>query len=313
MKKFILACLLASAHLYAATTPLTVMLDASPNPDHAPLVIAVEKGFFKAQGLNVTLISSLNPETAAAAIAHKNADIGLTHEPALIEQIDQGLPLKTIGILIDKPLTCLTVIKTNGIQSIVDLKGKRVTAGDELSMAMLKTILTKKGLSTQDVDFINLNYKEPLQALQNHNVDAASGLSRTSDFSALNKNGQKVFAFFPEENGIPNYSELVFVTHSDNTKDPRLPRFLAAVRQAVYYLDEHPEEGWRIFSNRYPTENTPKNKQIWFTTLPYFAEEPTQIHPHEWLKFAKFMQENHLIKTVQPMSRYAISFTLPPM
>ncbi len=312
MKKVILALLLASANLYAMK-PLTVMLDTTPNPDHAPLVIAVEKGFFKAQGLQVTLTHSKTPELAAAAIVEKKADIGLTHEPALIEQIDQGLPLKTIGILIDKPLTCLTVIKRNGIDAIVDLKGKRVTASDELSMAMLKIILAKKGLNANDVDFINLNYKEPIAALKNHSVDAMSGLSRTSNFSELNNNGQKVFAFFPEENGIPNYSELVFVTHTDNTKDPRLLHFLTAIRQAVYYLDEHPEEGWRLFSKRYPKANTAKNKQIWFTTLPYFAEEPTQIHPHEWLKFATFMQENHLIKTVQPMSRYAISFTLPPM
>ena len=49
---------------------------------------------------------------------------------------------------------------------------------------------------------------------------AVTGMMRNFEIPELEAKGQKVTAFFPEENGIPNYSELIFISHLANTDGP---------------------------------------------------------------------------------------------
>lgn len=311
MKKILFAfiTLLTSAS-FAAAKPmekLTVLLDWFPNPDHAPLVIAQQQGFFKEQGLDVALIGPADPTDPPKLVAAGKADLGITYEPELMEQIDQGLPLIRVGTLIDKPLNSLVVLKGNGISTLADLKGKRIGASNSgLSSIMLKVMLSKAGLSDKDVEITNVRYNLT-QALLSHKVDAVTGIMRNYEVPMLEARNQKVLAFFPEEHGIPNYSELVFITHVKNTQDKRIPRFMAAIKKAVRYLDEHPQDSWAGFAKQYPESNNAVNHDAWFATMPYFAEEPTDFDNNEWQKFAEFMHENQLIKKIQPTSHYAIA------
>jgi putative hydroxymethylpyrimidine transport system substrate-binding protein len=308
MKKLLIFILLISHMIISAhaAEKLTVILDWFPNPDHAPLIIAQQQNYFKEQNLEVELIGPADPNDPPKWVAAEKADIAITYEPQLMQQVDHGLPLVRIGTLIDKPLDCIVALKSSNIKTIADLKGKQIgsTSGD-VSGTMLKVLLAKAGLSEKDVTIVNVKYNLT-QALLSHKVDAVTGMMRNFEIPQLEQNGQEVVVFFPEEQGIPNYSELVFVTNSKKVLDPRLPRFLAAVKKAVRYLDEHPKEAWQQFAKRYPESNNEVNHQAWFATLPYFAEDPANINHKEWEKFAAFMKQSQLIKKVHPLSRYAV-------
>jgi putative hydroxymethylpyrimidine transport system substrate-binding protein len=302
----ILACCAAST--YAANKQpekLTVILDWFPNPDHAPLVIAQQQGFFKEQNLDVELIGPADPTDPPKWVAAGKADIGITYQPEFMQQVDQGLPLMRIGSLIDKPLDCIVALKGNGINTIKDLKGKRIGSGTGgTSAIMLKTMLKNNGLTVNDVELINVRYSLT-QALLSRKVDAVTGMMRNFEIPQIESKGQNIIAFFPEDNGIPNYSVLIFITNTSKANDPRLPRFLSAIRKAVAWLDDHPREGWKIFAKMYPESNNPVNHAAWFATMPYFAEDPAEFNQDEWQKFAAFMLDNNLIHKQQPTSRYA--------
>ena len=311
MKKIIIFCLLniiASVTFAANQTmdKLTVILDWFPNPDHAPLIIAKQQGFFKEQGLDVELIGPADPNDPPKWIAANKADIGITYQPQFMEQVDRGLPLVRIGTLIDKPLNCLVVLNESGIKTLADLKGKQIggTNGG-LSSVMLKVMLQKQGLTEKDIEFINVRYNLT-QALLSKKVDAVTGMMRNFEVPQLELTGHKVEAFFPEEYGIPNYSELIFITHVNKVHDKRFPKFLTALKKAVAYLDTHPKETWKQFAKDYPEANNKVNREAWFATIPYFAEDPFYFDSEEWRRFADFMQKNKLIKNPQPISRYAI-------
>jgi putative hydroxymethylpyrimidine transport system substrate-binding protein len=115
-----------------------------------------------------------------------------------------------------------------------------------------------------------------------------------------------VLTFFPEDHGIPSYSELIFISHIKNVHDKRYPRFLSAIKKAVRYLDEHPDLAWNAYINEYPEKNSLANQETWLDTMPYFAEDPASFNDGEWHRFANFMQKNQMIKKVQPTSRYAV-------
>jgi putative hydroxymethylpyrimidine transport system substrate-binding protein len=285
---------------------LSVLLDWFANPDHAPLIVAKQQGFFKEQGLDVALLGPADPTDPPKLVAAGRADIGITYEPELMEQIDAGLPLVRIGTLIDKPLNALVVLKSSGIQSIADLKGKHIgSSSNGLTSVLLKVMLAKAGLGPQDVILTNVRYSLT-QALLSHKVDAVTGMMRNYEVPILEANDQKVLAFFPEENGVPSYSELVFIANTNHIHDARYPRFLAAIKKAVRYLDEHPGAGWKDFVALYPESNNAVNQKAWFATVPYFAADPASFDHQQWQQFARFMQKNGLIKKIQPLSRYAI-------
>jgi putative hydroxymethylpyrimidine transport system substrate-binding protein len=309
MKKILallILCLIPAFVFGAHLKKLTVILDWFPNPDHAPLIVAKQQGYFREQGLDVDLIGPSDPKDPPKLVATNKADIGITYQPEFMQQVDQGLPLIQIGNLIDRPMNCLVVLKNSGIKSLADLKGKRIgMTNTGLSSVMLKHMLTQQGVTPDEFEIINVRYNLS-QALLSHNVDAVSGVMRNIEVPMLELSNHKVKAFFPEEHGIPNYSELIFITNLDKANDARIPKFLVAISKAVAYLDKHPREAWRIFTKMYPEANNTVNRESWFATIPYFAEDPDAVHIKEWANFANFMQQQHLIKTVQPMSRYVL-------
>lgn len=312
MKKFLRLALFLSflfgECVFAASQlkTLTIALDWFVNPDHAPIIIAKEQGFFKEQGLNVELIGPSDPSEPPKWVAAKKVDLGITYEPEFMQQVDQGLPLIRVGTLIDKPLDCVVALAESGIKNIADLKGKKIGTGSNgMNGMMIRSLLEKNGLKASDVELINIRYNLT-SALLTKRVDAVTGMMRNFEIPQLESAGHKVTAFFPEEHHIPNYSVLIFIAHLDMMKDPRIPKFLFALKKAVAYLDTHPQQTWQQFANRYPEANNAVNREAWFATMPYFAEDPSEFDKHEWHDFAEFMFNNQLIRKIAPITRYAV-------
>lgn len=300
---FIIALLFVS-NCYAEK--LTVLLDWFANPNHAPLFVAKDRGFFKEQGLDVELIAPADPADPPKLVAAGKADIAITYEPQFLQQIDSGLPLIRMGTLIDKPLNCLVVLKTSAIKSIQDLRGKTIGySNGDMDSAILKVMLNKNHLQLSDVEQINVRYSLT-QALLAKKVAAVTGIMRNFELLQMEIAGYPGRAFFPEENGVPTYSELIFVARADQVRDAKYKRFLLALKKGGDYLQKHPAETWDAFAKSHPELNDELNRRAWLLTIPYFAKNPARFDKKRWLQFANFMFQNHLIKKVQPQALYAI-------
>lgn len=309
LSALLLSITLSATQVYAAQPlhKLRVLLDWFPNPDHAPLVVAQQQGFFKQQGLEVELIGPADPNDPPKLVAAKQADIAITYEPHYMQQVDHGLPLARLGTLIDKPLNCIVALKESGIKSLADLKGKKIgiSAGD-MSHSELRMLLEKQGLSLSDVQLVSVKYNLA-QALLAYHVDAVTGVMRNFEVPQIEAKGKKVVVFFPEEYGVPNYSELIFIIHQSRIHDQHFQHFLTAIREAVQYIDEHPNESWQQFAKAYPAANNQVNRDVWFATMPYFAEEPALFNENEWRTFAGFMKQYGMIKNTHTGARYAVA------
>ncbi|HEX2548239.1 MAG TPA: ABC transporter substrate-binding protein [Gammaproteobacteria bacterium] len=289
-----------------ANEKLTVILDWLPNAGQAPLFVAQDKGFFRAEGLDVELIGPANPADPPKFVAAEKADIALTYEPQFMEQVDQGLPLIRIGTLVDQPLDCLVVLKNSGINSIQDLKGKSIgVSTGSINNVALKTMLVKHHLNLEDIHQVNVNYNLT-QSLLSRKVDAVTGMMRTFEVIQLDLMNQPTRQFFPEENGVPSYSELIFVVNKKHIQDPRFRKFLIALKKGNAYLQKNSEETWKIFASHHPELNDELNHRAWFASLPYFSNYPASFDAKKWEIFANFLLQNGIIRKVQPIENYAV-------
>ena len=292
-----------SAH---ALEKLTLVLDWSINPDHAPLFVAKEMGFFKAAGLELTMIEPGDPNTPPKLVAAGRYALAISYQPQLHMQVDQGLPLVRVGTLVGAPLNSLVVLKNGPIKSIGDLKGRKIgysVGGFE--QALLRAMLGKYGVKMNEVTLVNVNFSLS-PALMARKVDAVIGAFRNFELNQMAIEGRPGRAFLPELEGVPIYDELIFVAHRERTGDKRILSFLQAVKKGAVYLRANPKASWKLFIKGRKRLDNELNRRAWRDTLKYFAQDPAALDRDRYQRFAKFMKAQNLIKSVPPLSRYAV-------
>ncbi|MCB1475774.1 MAG: ABC transporter substrate-binding protein [Rhodobiaceae bacterium] len=305
----LLAALIWTAPAQAAEK-LTVLLDWFVNPDHAPLVIAKERGYFADAGLEVELIAPADPSAPPRLVAAGQGDIAISYQPNLHLMTKEKLPLARIGTLVETPLNSLVALKDGPVKSIADLKGKTVgfsVGGFE--DALLKKMLEEAGLTLDDITLVNVNFALS-PALIAGKVDAVIGAFRNFELAQLDIEGKPGIAFYPEEHGVPPYDELVFLAARDRLGDKRFAAFLEAVEKATIWMTNHPDEGLQLFVKAYPDLNDELNRRAWYATLPRFAKRPMALDEARYERFGAFMKAQGLIDEIVPLENYAV--TLKP-
>ncbi|PID63581.1 MAG: thiamine biosynthesis protein [Gammaproteobacteria bacterium] len=312
MKKLLLATTLLAATQFAiAAEKVSIMLDWFVNPDHAALIVAQQKGYFKKHGLEVELIEPADPSMPPKLVAAGKADMAVNYQPQLHMQVSEGLPLVRVGTLVSTPLNSLVVLENSGINSLKDLKGKTVgysVSGFEESL--LSAMLNTAGLKSDDVKWVNVNWSLS-PSLLSGKVDAVFGAYRNFELNQMAIEGHKGKAFYPEEHGIPAYDELVLVVHKDKQKDKRFDALITALEEATVYTLNHPDEAWKAFESYKPKElNNELNRRAWKDTLPRLALRPRALDTNRYEKMSAFLTQHNMVKDMPKVADYAVELPI---
>ena len=315
MRKHLLsACLLGLALVSgpaAAADKVTVLLDWFVNPDHGPLIIAEEKGYFSDVGLEVEIVAPADPSAPPKLVAAGQAELAISYQPQLHLQIAGGLPLLRVGTLVATPLNCLLILENGPIKTPADLKGKKIgfsVAGVE--EALLVTILSRYGVSLDDVELINVNFSLS-PALMSKQVDAVIGAFRNFELNQMDIENVPGRCIYIEEEGVPAYDELIYVANPDRMDRDMLARFMRATELATQYIINNPEESWEIFAATSKELQNELNRRAWRDTLPRFALRPAAFDAGRYLAFQDFLAEAGLISETVPISRIAVDVSAP--
>ncbi len=301
----LLATVLASPSAAQETTKLTVLLDWFVNPDHGPLFVAQERGYFAEQGLEVELIAPADPNDPPKLVAAGKADLAVSYQPQLHLQVAEGLPLVRVGTLVSTPLNSLVVLDDGPIETIADLAGKKIgfsVGGFE--DALLGAMLEKHGLTLDDVELINVNFSLS-PSLMAGQVDAVIGAFSNFELNQMDIEGRPGRAFYLEEEGVPAYDELILVANRDNADDPHLKKFLTALERGAQYMINRPDESWALFIKDRADLDDELNRRAWRDTLPRFALRPAALDRGRYERFAAFLERRGLVKDMPPVETYA--------
>ena len=191
---------------------LTVVLDWYPNALHAFLYQAQKEGYFAEQGLEVDIQPPAGVNDAMSMVAAGKADIGLYYQQDVIRaRAEQDVPIKSIGAVVQGPLNILLSLKDKHIPTPKDLEGKTVGyAGTELSEALVHSIMQSNGADPDSVNMVDVGF-DLMSSMTTGNVDATIGCLVNHEVPQMEKEGFEVNYFFPDDFGVPQYYEGIFL------------------------------------------------------------------------------------------------------
>ncbi|MTI13982.1 ABC transporter ATP-binding protein [Sansalvadorimonas verongulae] len=277
---------------------LKLMLEWFVNPDHGPIIIAQQQGFFEQAGVKVTIQEPADPDLPPKLVAAGDVDLAVYYQPGLIQGASEGLPLAWAGSLVTTPLDGLIVLEDGPVKSLADLKGKSIgfsVNGSE--KALLDTMLAPYGLGYKDVKMVNVGWNLS-SSLMTGRVDALLGAYRNFELNSLILHNNKGRMFYLEENGVPPYDELIYIANSKTANKEAIRRFLHGVELGAQYITNHPDAAWNIFKNYKAGLDDELNKRAWTDTLPRFALRPAAVDKGRYLHYARFLKEHGEIKKV---------------
>ena len=290
----------------AAAQDLSLMLDWFVNPDHAPIIVAQELGFFADAGLTVDIAAPADPADPPRMLASGQVDLAVGYQPQLHLQVHEGLPLTRVATLVATPLNCLTVMADGPVQGVADLKGRKVGYSvPGMETALMGAMLDRAGLTLDDVELVNVGWSLS-PALMSGQVDATLGGFRNFELTQMRLEGAEGRCLFVEEQGIPAYDELILLANPQTMDPDATARFVAAMERGAHYILNHPEKAWQVFREAHPDLDDELNRQAWADTLPRFSQSPGAVDHARYARFEAFLRDAGLIDTVLPVGALAM-------
>lgn len=168
----------------SAPTQLVTVKWAAPASLHSlATYVALEKGYFKEQGINVEVVPIQTLSDQMPVLAKGDLDVatgGLA--PSLINVVARGVPVKVIsdsgnpypgfsymGLTIRKDL-----IDEGKVKTVADLKGRKIAVASQQTMsAFFGPLMAQAGLSINDLEFVTLSLPDTIGAFTTKSIDGA--------------------------------------------------------------------------------------------------------------------------------------------
>jgi putative hydroxymethylpyrimidine transport system substrate-binding protein len=283
-----------------------LVLDWYPNAIHSFIYVAMEKGYFKDEGLKVNIKFPSNPTDPLTLSASGKATLGIYYQPDVVmARTNEKVPIKSIGAIVHTPLNVIISLKEKNINSPKDLSGKTVGfSGNPLNVEYLKTMVKADGGDPDSVNVIDVGF-ELLSSMITKKVDATTGGLINHEVPVLKHEGYEVNYFSPADYGVPRYYEEVFVA-SDNTikeKSETLKKFMRAAKKGFEFTKQNPDAALKILLDNQQKDSFPLTevveKESINMLLPRMEskEEPFLYQDKKvWEDNIKWLQEKGLLK-----------------
>jgi NitT/TauT family transport system substrate-binding protein len=222
-----------------AQTSVKFTLDGKIEGPVAPFVVAVDKGLFKAQGLEVTIDAALGTPEALARVAAGSYDMGFAGLTALMKFRDQnpGAPVKAIFMVYNKPAFAIIGRKSRGVLKPKDLEGRKLGAPPaDAAYAQWPIFASVNGIDPAKVTIVNVGIpvREPM--LASGEVDAITGLSFSSalDLKQRGVPPDDINVLLMADYGVELYGSAVLVNSKFAEEKPEAVRaFLRGVVNGI--------------------------------------------------------------------------------
>jgi NitT/TauT family transport system substrate-binding protein len=211
----------------AAQTDVKFALDWKFEGPAAPYFVAIDKGYYKAEGLNVTVDSGPGSVAGIARIAAGTYPIGFFDINSLVKFRDQNpdKAVKAVLMVYDKPPFAIATTAKTGIAKPKDLEGKVLGApAADGAFAQWKAFVQENGIDAAKVKIDNIGFpvREPM--LADGKVDAITGFSFSMYFNLLQKGlkPEDIKMIMMADHGLVLYGNAIMVNPDYAKANPKV-------------------------------------------------------------------------------------------
>ena len=236
----------ATSSVACATDRVTLALGWVPTGSNAYFYMAKEAGFFAAEGLDVQIMSGKGASDAMTKVVTGVADFGEAGVDALLtSKVSNDLPLKAVMSIYTMPPDALVTSKDTGINSLKDLKGKRVaTSPFTQSNGPWPFLLKLNGIDPASVTLIKADPNALMPMLAAGQVDGVIQFTTNGPVSeaVLRSAGKDIKVLPWSDYGMAGYSNSLIASDATIAKRPDIViRFIRALKKGLEAEREHPE------------------------------------------------------------------------
>jgi len=232
--------LAAASFSAAAQTPIKFSLDWRYEGPSAIVLLAAAKGYFKAEGLDVTIDTAPGSSAAVQRLATGTHDIGFADLSALVEYLSKNPnspKLQAIYVLMEQTPAVAVALKKSGIKTPADLAGK--TIGAPIFDAGRKAwplFVKAQNIDTSKVTWKNVDPALRETLLVKGELDAITGFYYSA-LLTLNARGVKdedVVIFKYADYGVKLYGNMVMASPKMMSENPQaVSKFLKALTRGI--------------------------------------------------------------------------------
>jgi NitT/TauT family transport system substrate-binding protein len=241
----ILVALLASA----ATAPgQTVTVGATSSTSDAPIYIADKKGFFRQEGIDVTVSNFRSASDMVAPLGAGHLDAGAgSAGAALYNAVARGIRIKIVADKASSPpgygATKILVrkdhVESGRYKELKDLKGMKfaMNAPGVSNTSTLNTLLHSAGLKYSDVETVDLPLPDHVAALKNKSVDASASVEPAPALAIRNGDAVPIRS---DDEILPNHqiAVLLYAEEFALRQTDAARRFMRAYIRAVRFYND---------------------------------------------------------------------------
>jgi NitT/TauT family transport system substrate-binding protein len=237
--------------------PVKMLLDWLYQGPNDGFMVARDKGYYEAAGLDVTIDSGKGSGSTAQLIANKVAQFGFADGFVVGNSVSKGMSLKMVAGVFRRNPTAVIVLASSDIKTPKELEGKTIGIPTGAAQFQQWPAFAKGcGVDAGKVKIVNVDPAGAAPAVINGQVDAIAGFAQGWVPSIEIRGNKQARLLWYADCGVTAVSNGIIV-HPDLLKqDPELIRsFVAASLKGFLYGRQHPDEAAEIIKKYLPTSD----------------------------------------------------------
>ena len=294
------ACLAMQAQAQAQQLEkFTFALNWFPVGDHAAYWVALDKGYFKHRGLDVTLENSKGSGDSIAKVDTGRADAGLADSAVVMASLARGARIKVVGMIFDKTPLNVFSRKDNPIASPKDMEGRTVAAPPGDSQRQMWPAFAKaNNVDQSKVSWVNVEPTAKIAALAEKRVDAVADYTTGLPLYEKPMGGGSVVMMPWADYGLDMYSMSIMASDKSMSERPKaLKAFLEAAYMGWRDAMADPKAAMAIFKKRVPEIDVPLIEANMMLGFDLMRTQRYKDHGIGWMDEKKMCSSVELVNT----------------
>ena len=312
------AAFAAALGLAAATaqTALPFQLNWTAGGPNAGFAAAVGEGYYKAAGLDVTVIQGNGSGNTAQLVASGRSQIAYADAVAVSQLVAKGAPMKIVSTIYQSNPNAVLALKKTGLKSVADMKGKKVGVPTGSSQGpMLPLLLQANGLKESDMTLINMPVAAMVPSLLQGQVDVILGSTDAYQIQ-LEMQGAQVDSFPFADHGVPTVATSIFASNDFIKQNPEVvKKFIAASLKGWSFALDQPAKSIEHVKALFPDVNVKLATAELAAITPLFCSGGAKFigkaEPAHWERTQKLLSEVKLLPDGQDPKNYYTNEFLP--